>query len=112
MGGLGARRFRLPGRPAAGYPPRRRLQIPPPAPPAPRAVVFDLGNVLLDFDYGRAARALAPRAEKSAAEIRALIDHSPLLSRYETGRLSPGEFYAEFCQRAGYRGGAARAAAD
>ena len=39
----------------------------------PRAVVFDLGKVLLDFDYGRAARTLSVHSDLSATEFRALV---------------------------------------
>ena len=54
----------------------------------PRAVVFDLGKVLLDFDYGRAARTLSVHSDVSATEFRAIVDQSPLLHRFETGLIS------------------------
>ena len=53
----------------------------------PRVVIFDLGKVLVDFDYSRCANKLALQASRSAVELRKLIDHSPLLFRYETGQI-------------------------
>jgi glucose-1-phosphatase len=70
----------------------------------PEVVVFDLGKVLVDFDYSRAARRIAAQSQRSAAEVQALIDNSPLLFRYETGRLTREEFYREVCQATGFTG--------
>src|SRR5580765_797102 len=70
----------------------------------PRVVVFDLGKVLVDFDYGRCAARLAARAPCGAMQIRELIDHSPLLFRYETGLINNDEFFREICALTGYAG--------
>lgn len=70
----------------------------------PDAVVFDLGKVLVDFDYGIAARRLAERGRVDAAAVRHLIDHSPLLFRFETGLMDRRQFYAEVCAATGYAG--------
>ncbi len=70
-----------------------------------KIVVFDLGKVLLDFDYGKSSRALASRSKFTAAEVEKLINHSPLLYRYETGLMSRAEFYGEVCAATGYDGG-------
>jgi FMN phosphatase YigB (HAD superfamily) len=70
----------------------------------PRAIVFDLGKVLVDFDYGIAATRLAARSAKSAAEIRALIDQSPLLHRYEGGGMTTAEFFATVRETTGFAG--------
>ena len=72
--------------------------------PQPRAVVFDLGKVLLDFDYGRAARAMAPRSLVDVDTFRQALDQSPLLVRFETGFLTPEEMYADVVQVTGYTG--------
>jgi putative hydrolase of the HAD superfamily len=61
----------------------------------PKVVIFDLGKVLLEFDYWRAARALAESSDLSAEEIKRLIDQSPLLGRYESGGMTDHEFYLE-----------------
>jgi len=71
----------------------------------PKVVVFDLGKVLVDFDYTIAARKIAARGTMPAEQIKKFIDHSPLLCRYETGRLTKEQFYAEVCAATGFRGG-------
>ena len=70
----------------------------------PEVVVFDLGKVLVDFDYSIAGQRIAARSKKSAAEVQDFIDHSPLLFRYETGTVSRQQFYEEICQATGYSG--------
>jgi len=72
--------------------------------PIPAIVAFDLGKVLVDFDYSIAGRRLAAQADLSAAEIQKFLDHSPLLYRYETGLLTRAEFYREVSRGTGYRG--------
>jgi putative hydrolase of the HAD superfamily len=78
-----------------------------PRAPTRPAVVFDLGKVLLDFDYGRAARRLAARSAAGADEVRRVLDQSPLLFRYETGELSTPAFFQEVRGAIGFRGGLA-----
>ena len=61
----------------------------------PKAVVFDLGKVLLDFDYGVAVRKMAEHCAVSEAELHQILNQSELLFRYETGEISTGEFFEE-----------------
>jgi len=68
------------------------------------AVVFDLGKVLLDFDYGTAGRRLAEKSDQSPADIQRHLDQSALLLRYEEGRLSTSEFITEAMVVSGFRG--------
>src|SRR5688500_1061433 len=70
----------------------------------PKAVVFDLGKVLVDFDYGIAARALAARARVSAHEVAKIIDQSSLLVTYETGGLPTDLFFKKVCDATGFCG--------
>jgi putative hydrolase of the HAD superfamily len=70
----------------------------------PRAVVFDLGKVLVDFDYGIATRKIAGKSRCGPDQVRALIDSSPLLYRFETGLLTNEQFYGEVCASCGYSG--------
>lgn len=70
----------------------------------PQAVVFDLGKVLLDFDYSIAAHKIAERSRTGVNEARFFIDQSPLLHRYETGLLTTQEFFVEICRLSGFRG--------
>lgn len=69
-----------------------------------KAVVFDLGKVLVDFDYSIAARKLAENSSQPVAAIQKMLDHSPLLYRFESAGMSCDEFYGEFCREAGFRG--------
>jgi putative hydrolase of the HAD superfamily len=69
-----------------------------------KAVVFDLGKVLVDFDYSIAARKLAENSAKPASEIQKMLDHSPLLYRFESAGMTNEEFYGEFCREAGFSG--------
>jgi HAD superfamily hydrolase (TIGR01509 family) len=59
------------------------------------AVIFDLGKVLLDFDYGRAAAAMLRYCDLPREELRRALDQSPLLYQFETGLLTAREFFAE-----------------
>ena len=70
----------------------------------PEAVVFDLGKVLVDFDYNIAARKIASRGKMSAGEVQRFIDHSPLLFRYETGLMTKENFFSEICAATGFCG--------
>ena len=72
--------------------------------PTPAIVAFDLGKVLVDFDYSIAGRRLAMQADMSPTDIQKYLDHSPLLYRYETGLMSRQGFYEEVCRGTGYRG--------
>jgi len=70
----------------------------------PSVVVFDLGKVLLDFDYVIAARRIAARGQISMAEIAQFINHSPLFYQYESGALTTRQFFDEVCRVTGFRG--------
>jgi len=70
----------------------------------PNAVIFDLGKVLVDFDYSIAGRRIAARGRVSAEAVQELIDHSPLLFRFETGQVSKEQFFAEVQAATGFRG--------
>ncbi len=70
----------------------------------PQAVVFDLGKVLLDFDYGILARRMASQSSLSAEDILTVVNQTPLLHRYETGLISDREFYDAVVKATGFRG--------
>lgn len=70
----------------------------------PQAVIFDLGKVLLDFDYTIAARTLAPHSDLPATEFKRVVDQSPLLHRYESGQITTAEFAAAVRRLTGFRG--------
>ena len=70
----------------------------------PSVVVFDLGKVLVDFDYSIAGRRIAAQSNLSAAEVQNYLDHSPLLFRYETGSMNRQEFFETVRTHTGFRG--------
>src|SRR5262245_61996432 len=67
-------------------------------------VVFDLGKVLVDFDYSIAARRIAAQATIEPGRVQALIDQSPLLLRYESGQIGRAQFFEEICRATGFSG--------
>jgi epoxide hydrolase-like predicted phosphatase len=70
----------------------------------PEAVVFDLGKVLLHFDYGIAAEKFQRRCRASVADIRPAIDQSPLLHSFETNRMTTEEFFRALSSATGFGG--------
>jgi glucose-1-phosphatase len=71
--------------------------------PVPSAVVFDLGKVLVDFDYGIAARKIASGCGMDSVAVKQFIDQSPLLHRFETGLITNEDFYREICSHTGFK---------
>ena len=59
------------------------------------AIIFDLGKVIVSFDFAPMLERCAEQCDHNAAEIRALVFDSGLLRRYETGRLDDAAFYDE-----------------
>ena len=72
--------------------------------PLPSVIVFVLGKVLVDFDYGIAARRFAARTTTTLPEIAKYISQSPLLLQYEKGIVTTQQFYDEICRVTGFRG--------
>lgn len=71
----------------------------------PKAVVFDLGKVLLDFDYGIALRRLLPRMRISPRQVKELVSRPTLLLDYEAGLFGTAEFFEKVRALTGYTGG-------
>jgi len=59
----------------------------------PKVVVFDLGKVLLDFDYGIVAPKIAKFGAVSAAEVKKMLNQSALLHRFEMGLMTTKQFF-------------------
>ena len=70
----------------------------------PEVAVFDLGKVLVDFDYGIAIKKIAARCPNGRCDLDRLLHESTLLSRYETGQLSTSAFYLEARAASGFAG--------
>jgi len=66
--------------------------------------IFDLGKVLVDFDYTIAAQKIAARSTKSPADLHAFLGSSPLLVQYESGRLTRHTFYEAVRDAIGFQG--------
>jgi HAD superfamily hydrolase (TIGR01509 family) len=66
-----------------------------------RLVVFDLGKVLVDFDYHIAARSLSQFTRLNPDQIVDLLLRTPLLLEYELGQLTTAEFYDALVQQTG-----------
>ncbi len=67
-------------------------------------IVFDLGKVLVDFDYTIAVSRIAGRSVLSPAQVEQFFFHSPLLVDYESGRLTRPDFFEQARQATGFRG--------
>lgn len=60
-----------------------------------KAIIFDLGNVLIDFDHTIAARKISSLTTKTSKEIFNLFFDSELTGLFEEGKISPQDFHAE-----------------
>ena len=60
-----------------------------------KAIIFDLGRVLVHFDFQPAYRALESVCPHPAAEIRRLLAGTNLVERFETGLVEPHDFAAQ-----------------
>jgi epoxide hydrolase-like predicted phosphatase len=68
-----------------------------------KAIVFDLGNVLLEFDFQLAATNLARHAEASPGMILKEINQTPLLHAFERGQISQQHFFETVAETCSYR---------
>ena len=68
-----------------------------------QAVIFDLGNVLIDFDHTIAARRIAAFSQKTAQEIFDLFFDSELTGLFEAGRILPEEFFLRIKEALGLK---------
>jgi glucose-1-phosphatase len=67
-------------------------------------VVFDLGKVLVDFDYSIAARKVAAHSSKEVEHLDQFLSSSPLLVQFETGKLTPTDFFIAIQNATGFKG--------
>lgn len=58
-----------------------------------KAVIFDLGNVLVDFDHHIAANRVSGFCDKSPKEIFDFFFDSELTGLFEEGKIAPEEFF-------------------
>jgi putative hydrolase of the HAD superfamily len=76
-------------------------------PATQKVVVFDLGKVLVDFDYSIAARKVAARSTKSLFNLISLFSSSSLIVQYECGLVTRQEFFEQIRDAVGFQGGLA-----
>lgn len=68
----------------------------------PHAFLFDIGNVIIAFDFSRAARRIAPRCRLSVEESLAAVGSlTPVLER---GEMTPETFVATASEKIGFSG--------
>lgn len=67
-----------------------------------RTFLFDIGNVLVHFDFAKAARRLAERSEAAPDGIEALLE--PIKVDLESGRMSDDAFITQGIARIGFAG--------
>ena len=60
---------------------------------APEALLFDLGGVLIDIDFGRALNAWAPHSALSPRELRETFSHDLPYQRHERGEIDGAEYF-------------------
>lgn len=68
----------------------------------PDAYLFDIGNVIITFDFSISARKIAARSRVTPEEVLALV--SPLTIDLELGKIQPEEFITTASERIGYEG--------
>ena len=66
--------------------------------------IFDLGKVLIDFDWSIAARKIATRSHKPPEQFHEYLATSPLLWQYECGQITRADFFAAIQTATGFQG--------
>jgi FMN phosphatase YigB (HAD superfamily) len=64
-------------------------------------LIFDLGKVIIDFDFQRSIEAVLAFEPASLPRIREVMEDHGLLVKYETGQISSVEFYRIVCGQLG-----------
>lgn len=68
-----------------------------------KAILFDLGNVIVPFDFRRAYAKLGPLCSCPVSEISSRLRSTDLVRRFETGRIAAEPFVAELSALLGLR---------
>jgi putative hydrolase of the HAD superfamily len=71
------------------------------AAPNPRAIIFDIGRVLVRIDFARAMQGLAGGGSLSPAELWAAIEKDPRWPDWQEGRISSRDWYLHLAKRFG-----------
>ena len=68
-----------------------------------KTVIFDLGRVIVPFDFQRGYTRLEPLCGLPTAELRARIASTGLVRRFESGQIESEAFVAEFTRQIGLK---------
>ena len=68
-----------------------------------KTVIFDLGKVIVPFDFSRGYRAMAELCPYAPEEIRKRIGSTDLVTRFESGQVPPEQFVEQLCSILGLR---------
>jgi putative hydrolase of the HAD superfamily len=68
-----------------------------------KAVIFDLGRVIVPFDFRRGYARLEPLCGIPAADIPARLRGNDLVRRFESGQIEPNDFVREFSKTLGFQ---------
>jgi len=68
-----------------------------------KTILFDLGNVIVPFDFKRAYAKLAPLCGCEPGDIPTRIRSTDLVTRFETGQVSAEQFVKEFSVVLGFK---------
>ena len=63
-----------------------------------KTVIFDLGTVIVPFDFARGYRAMAELCSCAAEEIPKRIGSTDLVRRFECGEVAPEQFVEQLCR--------------
>jgi FMN phosphatase YigB (HAD superfamily) len=66
--------------------------------PMYKAIIFDLGKVLVHFDFKRGYRALESLCPYPAADIPKRLASTGLVEQFETGLVEPRDFVRQLCE--------------
>ena len=67
-------------------------------------VVFDLGKVLVDFDYSIAAKRVAAHCAKRIEDLHDVLGGSSILVQLESGLITRAQFFSEIQKLTGFAG--------
>jgi putative hydrolase of the HAD superfamily len=67
-----------------------------------KTIIFDLGKVIVPFDFRRGYERLSPLCSLPPEQIPERLRNTDLVTRFETGRIEPREFVREFGTALGY----------
>jgi glucose-1-phosphatase len=68
-----------------------------------KTIIFDLGKVIVPFDFERGYQAMAELTSLSAAEVRARVAATQTVGPYETGLIETTEFVRTISDALGHR---------